>query len=289
MPGDSLPRAAVHELVGGRPKGRISPSRQGHVLLFLRSDLQGHEYEGWTGTHVQVLGEGGDGGTDQQLSRGNGALLNHREEGRSVRLFTTEEEVVRYHGEFEVDADLPWIRTRLPEVPTQRSGSGRLAFVFRLLPVGDAPTGLPSVSGAVSSTQLRPVPALPVRLNLDAKEQAAASLLRAYAIHQARSRTPRPGFTGWHISEPGNLAPLEIDLFDEVNRELIIAAPSTVTNELHLSFGELLDLQVFFTPRPKMVLVLPARPEDRLAELFEEHRVTVTWPQGSGFARAEPS
>ncbi|MFB8236152.1 hypothetical protein ACFC58_06330 [Kitasatospora purpeofusca] len=216
-------------------------------------------------------------------------MLNHREEGRTLHLFSPEGEQVRYLGEFEVDPARPWVKARIEEAPSQRSGTGRLVLVFQLLPVGDAPTLLPAARGAVSRTTLQSVPALPTRPGLPPKEQAAAELLRAYAEHQARTRAPRPGFTGWHITTPENLSPLEVDLYDMVNGELVIAAPSMADAEMHLSLGELLDLERFFNVRPWKVAVLPAQPEDRLVEWFNYFGIVVTWPEDGGFARVKPS
>ncbi|MFJ1757609.1 hypothetical protein [Kitasatospora sp. NPDC088134] len=288
-PGTVLSREALQKRFGGRTHGRISPSRQGFVMIFLNHEHPGRRYEGWTGTHVQVLGEGGDNGTDQRMARGNASILNHREEGRTLHLFVPEAQQVRYVGEFAVDEALPWVRTRIEEAPTLRSGSGRLALVFRLLPVGKAPSGLPAARGPVTRTTRLSIPAMPARLGLDEREQAAASLLRAYAEHQARTRTPSPGFTGLHITLPENLAPLEVDLFDEVNRELVIAAPSMADTEMYLSLGELLDLERHFESAPRMVALLPARPEGRRIKWFNEHGITVTWPENGGFVRRDPS
>ncbi|MFJ5926624.1 hypothetical protein ACIQF6_28875 [Kitasatospora sp. NPDC092948] len=258
-------------------------------MIFLNHESPGRRYEGWTGTHVQVLGEGGDNGTDQRMVRGNSSILNHREEGRTLHLFVPEAQQVRYVGEFAVDEALPWVRTRIEEAPTLRSGSGRLALVFRLLPVGTAPTGLPATRGPVTRITRLSVPAMTARLGLDEREQVAASLLRAYAEHQARSRTPCPGFTGWHITLPENLAPLEVDLFDEVNRELVVAAPSMADTEMYLSLGELLDLERLFESAPRMVALLPSRPQEWRIAWFNERGVAVAWPEDEGFVRRDPS
>src|SRR4051794_13490841 len=87
-PGDSIERKALQAVYGGRTQGGIGPSRRSpNVLLF--SDLVAGEphgyFDGWMPDGLfHYTGEGQFG--DQRMASGNGAILNHRAEGRSLRL-----------------------------------------------------------------------------------------------------------------------------------------------------------------------------------------------------------
>ena len=80
-------------------------------------------------------GEGQRG--DQRMASGNAAILNHKQEGRALRLFMGARGVVRYEGEFEMDDDRPYYTADAPETG---GGPIRKVIVFRLRPI-DGPAG----------------------------------------------------------------------------------------------------------------------------------------------------
>lgn len=86
----------------------------------------------------------GRGSLGDQTIAANQAILDHVEQGRSLRLFVTggtvpggRTERHRYVGEFHVDPRTPYRR----EVAPDRAGHARTVLVFRLVPVGPRPHG----------------------------------------------------------------------------------------------------------------------------------------------------
>ena len=130
--GETILRKQLHKEFGGGGQGGISPSRQSpNILIF--SDRHAGEQHGyldrWDGDVYLYIGEGQSG--DQEMKKGNKAILQHVEDGRSIRLFHGCRGEVEYAGEFEIDHLEPWTTERA----VSRSGGMRNVIVFRLLEV----------------------------------------------------------------------------------------------------------------------------------------------------------
>lgn len=137
--GQVLPRPAVHERWGGRLHTRISPSKNGQILLF---GAGSHEYDGWDedGLYHYI----GEGQSDHLMTQGNQALLNHRDTKRAVRLFADlPGGLVRYLGQFVCDDPVEAPTPAQPlheewpsyaEFPDEHPDR-HIVFVFRLRPV----------------------------------------------------------------------------------------------------------------------------------------------------------
>ena len=89
-PGETIRRTELHLRYGGGGQGGISPSaRTPNVLIF--TDLSagqqhGYVFDGWQDDETFLYtGEGQQG--DQTLAGGNRAIAEHREQGRSLRVF----------------------------------------------------------------------------------------------------------------------------------------------------------------------------------------------------------
>jgi hypothetical protein len=124
--GQVIKRSTLHDRFGGSRQSGISPCRMSPNVLFFTSQAsgspRGHVFDGWVddgGAKVFLYtGEGQRG--DQQLLRGNAAILNHRQEGRALRLFERAGgSNVRYVGRFAVDEKQPYTEREVPE-----TGSG---------------------------------------------------------------------------------------------------------------------------------------------------------------------
>jgi hypothetical protein len=129
-PGETVKRTTLHDEYGGGGQGGIAPSRRSpNVLIFSdRSVGQEHGYyDQWDGDVFHYCGEGQRG--DQTLTRGNRAILRHREEGRTLRVFEGVRGTVRYLGEFEVDPAEPFYWRTAPETG---GGPPRRVLMFRL-------------------------------------------------------------------------------------------------------------------------------------------------------------
>jgi hypothetical protein len=138
-PGDRVRRVELHDRYGGTRQGGIGPSRTTpNVMLFADPDTgDQHGYtDRWvSNTEFHYTGEGQRG--DQRVERGNLAILHHRDDSRSLRLFWGSKGTVEYAGEFEVDLNDPYYWD-----DSHETGGGplRRVIVFRLRPVnGVAP------------------------------------------------------------------------------------------------------------------------------------------------------
>jgi 5-methylcytosine-specific restriction protein A len=112
-PGMTATRAEIHGLYGGSLQGGIAPSNTTNTVLLFSDPAVGHRYgyyDGWVeedehGPIFEYTGAGTTG--DQTFERGNKAILNHVEAGRSLRVFTvagrvpgSQTRLHRYVGEF---------------------------------------------------------------------------------------------------------------------------------------------------------------------------------------------
>lgn len=143
QPGDRILRAAIHEEFGGNHDRGISFSaKTPNIFIFSHSrvgSLNGY-MDHWVGDVLHYYGEGRVG--DQQLTQGNLALAEHRERGRSLRVFQGSGGTVIFLGTFKVDAAEPFYWTESLDA----NGESRHVVVFRLVSVeadwlkGDFPT-----------------------------------------------------------------------------------------------------------------------------------------------------
>lgn len=131
--GDKIARRALHNRYGGGRQGGISPcKRSPNVIIF--SDRAVGERHGYSdrkqGDFFLYVGEGQQG--DQQMTRGNKAILCHVQDGRSIRLFWGAKGEVTYAGEYEIDHGDPSFTERAPSTD---GGPERNVIVFRLRPL----------------------------------------------------------------------------------------------------------------------------------------------------------
>lgn len=134
QPGERIRRKDLHLKYGGVTQGGMSPSR-GTPNIFLFTDSESgpqHGYrDGWNRDglfHYTGMGQQGN----QRMVMGNKALLDHKRDHRAVRLFEGSRGVVKYIGEFELDDEQPYYKTK---APSTGNGPDRTVFVFRLRPI----------------------------------------------------------------------------------------------------------------------------------------------------------
>lgn len=134
-PGDTIERTALHDRYGGSIQGGIAPTRSTeNVLIFTDPDV-GHQhgyFDHWEGDVFHYCGEGQQG--DQEMKRGNKAILKHEEQGRALRVFDGVGGEVTYLGEFELDPEQAWYYDRAPE---SDGDAMRNVIMFRLTPKGE--------------------------------------------------------------------------------------------------------------------------------------------------------
>ncbi|UOP01656.1 YDG/SRA domain-containing protein [Kingella potus] len=133
-PGAVIKRSELHERFGGSRQNGISPSlKSSNVFIFThpeQGEIHGY-YDKWADDRQTLFysGEGQSG--DQTMTRGNKAILNHKNDGRALRVFeqTDRPGYVRYKGEFQINENQPF------ETTTEHStnhGIQRQVFIFQL-------------------------------------------------------------------------------------------------------------------------------------------------------------
>ncbi|MFD6967153.1 hypothetical protein [Streptomyces sp. NPDC059949] len=298
QPGDTIARSDLHTLVGGRPHGRISPSKTVPVVsLFTTPGGHDSQHDGWTGTHFHFQGEG-QGGRDQLIKGGNRTVAEHVLAKRSLRLFAASADGrVRYLGAYRLDPVIPYAQVSLPVVgdPIQPPRTG---YVFRLLPEAGTPvpTGVPAAPALQDTTAtrerdlalpFRPGPGAERGRKLTSIEAEAERLLKDYSSHL---RQLGHDVRRYDVTPANELLPLPVDLFDLTDNEIVACSGSVARTHVLAAFGELLDMRRFFTPTPRRVMLTPSLPRADLADLCALHDTTVVWPDREGrFHRTEPA
>lgn len=288
-PGAQVARRALHELLGGRVQGAISPSRaKPVVLLFTLSNLAFEDAAtGWGDDGCfHYVGEGQSG--DQRMAQGNLAVANHKADGRTLHLFvkvagTTDE--YQYVGEFELAEPDPWYWV---DAPADDAGVlTRSVVVFRLKPVGRVEGELaeipftPTKHARLVEREIRAVsdfelPAVRIR----PKVPSEADLVREFAKHQMAMGH---SVTRTSVVPPGESRPSYVDLVDKTANMIVEAKTTTSRQAVRLAIGSLLDHRRHLEPTPELALLVPARLRPDLLDFCASVGVTVFWPEGDGF------
>ena len=134
-PGDRIVRKELHLQYGGQRQGGIATPRD-NILIFTdpSTGVQHDYHDTWIDSELHYAGEGQPQHGDQQMQRGNRAILEHHLTGRPIRVFYGSTGTVEYAGEFElaVDDEPSYYEQRV----TSPSGATRTVLMFRLVPVG---------------------------------------------------------------------------------------------------------------------------------------------------------
>jgi hypothetical protein len=313
QPGAFLTREERRRRFGGSTQGGIQPSAlTPNVFLYtdpLTGLSHGYNFDGWSpdGTVFFYTGEGRYG--DQTLTHGNGAILNHRTEGRTLRVFSAEGTVSgsqtkqqRYLGEFELDASRPveW------EVAPDTAGVLRSVVVFRLRPIGPVLRRPREASdNPIAAVTTREVLA-PLEGPLDdvveqvLLERSSAprffhmdeESLRISVRREAELVTSLTGFlfslghevVRNRITPAGNAFPLYTDVYDVTANVLYEAKASAERPYVRLAVGQLLDYKRYMSNEIGLSGLFPSRPGGDLPELLEYVGVGLSHPIEGGFA-----
>lgn len=283
QPGVVVVRRDVHAQYGGRRQGGIGPSRSTPNVLLFTDPVRGRShgyFDGWGDDGCfHYTGEGQLG--DQRMVQGNQAILGHRRDGRTLRLFRVVRDGVEYLGAFEIDPDRPWYTSEAPET---NGGPLRTVIMFRLRPQGPVQSidaDLPETPTTISRVTSVPVEASNAEqyaMTSPAEPTTAfrreAALVGAYSEHL---RSLGHEVCRKRILPPNEPSPLFTDLFDETTGELI-EAKGTVTREaVRMAIGQLIDYRRFFEPPPRLVLLVPRKPRPDLLDLCSAAGVSVVW------------
>ncbi|MFI1018015.1 restriction endonuclease [Streptomyces sp. NPDC020965] len=290
--GQRFKRVDVHKIYGGRRQGGIGPSRVSANVLLFTDPAKGRQhgyFDGWGADGCyHYAGEGQRG--DQRMTQGNLSLLNHRQDGRALRLFQgVSSGEVEYLGEFVLPDDNPWYRTDAPDT----DGELRSVIMFRLEPVDAAlhkgarlphtPETARSVT-EVDVEQQHTERALvdPSREPYEA-ERREASLVRAY-IEYLRGEGHE--IVRHKILPAGVLKALFTDIYDATDGILIEAKGTVHRDAIRQAVGQLFDYRRHIVPQPRaLALLVPSKPEADLLDLCASVDIKAIWPEGDGYAQ----
>lgn len=291
-PGDQVERAALQAEVGGRTQGGIGPSRKTPNVLIFTDPAAGEPhgyYDEWRDDGCfHYTGEGQRG--DQQMKSGNAAILNHKSEGRALRLFTGARGTVTYEGEFELDESKPYYRTDAPETG---DGPLREVIVFRLWPKDVEPkpptTKLAAVLAAdresdvpveQQHTETAFVAPSHEPYEAERKEQKLVLALEAHLRRNGHDVSRK------RLIPPGEARPLFTDLYDSTTGALYEAKGTVERNAIRMAIGQLADYKRFIDGGgPKhLVLLAPSRPRPDLVELLASQGIELVYPEADSFS-----
>ena len=292
QPGDPVRRVDLHKRYGGRGQGGIGPSgRTPNVFIFSDSESgtkHGYIDQWMADGRFHYTGEGQRG--DQKMIQGNAAVLNHRNDGRVLRVFDGARGVVTYRGEFEVDLDEP---SYMADAPETGGGPVRQVIVFRLSPI-DTPPGEPDgrLPILLAGGQVQEVPVEnrfteqaiiePAREPFTSERREAelverfADFLKALGHDTVRLK----------IVRPGERQPLFCDLVDRTAGVLYEAKGGVNREQIRMAIGQLIDYGRA-APDARPAILVPERPRADLLDLCEAAGSAVAWPDGSGFTATD--
>ncbi len=292
LPGEVIERTTLQDRYGGRKLGGIRPSSTSPNVLVFSDPPAGAPYghfDGWRSDGCfHYTGEGQRG--DQQMKSGNAAILNHRRDGRALRLFQGAGGRVTYEGEFELDADTPFYTTDACEAG---NGPNRNVIVFRLRPRDVRAKPGSSLLDRVASPAIEYVSVeeqwteaafvAPGRKDGEA-ERTEKALVAAY--HEYLTRQGHE-VSRLKIVPTGEAKPLFADLHDRTTNTLFEAKGSVERGAIRMAIGQLLDYRRFVNPPPLLAVLLPSQPRRDLCGLLSSAGVGVVWREGKRFRASE--
>ena len=298
-PGECLSREERRKRFGGATQGGIEPSAQTpNVFIYSdpnRGESNGYIYDGWNEERSVFLytGEGRNG--DQRLLAGNKAIVEHKNDGRTLRLFVadgfvpgTKTKNQRYLGEFEIDDELPYY---MAEAPNADDPELRSVYVFRLRPVGpveirsedlspklERPTGV--ASGLVSAEGFEVTSFERNGTEASTALRVESGLVGRYTKHlEALGHQVKR----WKLAPPDEINFLYTDIFDITENELYEAKGSAIRSSVRLAVGQLLDYRRLLPQGDvKLTLLLPVEPSRDLKNFIKSCGMSCVWEVGHG-------
>jgi hypothetical protein len=291
LPGASIQRVVMHKDLGGSRQNGIAPSRQSPNIFVFSDPTAGERhgyYDGWLGDGCfHYTGEGQRG--DQVMKAGNAAILNHRAEGRALRVFMGARGFVTYLDEFEVDDVEPFYRTDAHET---NNGPRREVIVFRLRPklieppeptsklaevlIGPARKDVPVEQQHTEKAYVSPTSE---PYESDRREQRLVLALEKHLRglgHEVVRQQLRP---------PGEARPLLTDLFDATTGTLVEAKGTVERGAIRMAIGQLADYKRFLGEgQPKrLAVLLPSEPRHDLCDLLISQGIDLIYETETGF------
>ncbi|WP_199039420.1 hypothetical protein [Glycomyces salinus] len=313
--GEAYTRPQLQEIFGGALYSGIVPSRSTPNILLFSDPSKGVKYgyhdepgEDEFGDLYLYTGEGRTG--DQQMTKGNKAILNHVKERRALRLFLAVSKIPgsgtkihQYFGEFKVDPVEPCVRKYLPV----EGGVARKMLIFQLRPVGDAaippPDQLPIPAGT-GLTEVFPEPSRPTKPESSAelvstennltpesdrraveglklRRREAALVERFERFLEQHGHVPKR----YQLTIAGVASVFPTDVFDVTANVLYEAKGTAARNSIRLAIGQLFDYSRHIDPKPsRLAILLPEMPSPDLQELIRSVGMSLVYEDGDSFA-----
>ncbi|MGP3942773.1 MULTISPECIES: hypothetical protein [Streptomyces] len=286
--GVDVTRRELHARFGGTPQGGISPSTRSPMVMVFVAESPGSEgFTGWGQDGIfHFMGAGMHG--DQEMTRGNLALLRHQEQGRAVHVFQRLQKssaegapLHRHLGRFEVDSQQPYYIADAPDA----SGSMRTVIVFRLRPVGTTAPGGPRLP-VTPASETRIANAAPEPLVVAdrrrSQETGADVITRLTAAYASHLRGLGHDISAAEVKVKDETTVLRVDLLDATDNRIIEVKHNATRLVVRAAIGALLDYRRFFNPTPTPTLLLPSAPREDLLDLCASLCIEVVWPNPEG-------
>jgi len=285
--GETIRRVELHEKLGGRRQGGISPSsKTPNVFLFTdqaQGVLHGYIYDGQRKDgFFHYTGEGQRG--DQRMVQGNRAIRDHSAEGRELHLFDASSGLATYAGEFA------YVDHYTADAPETGDGPIRSVVVFRLRSLDGAARLATSPLDNLEPDRVKAVPVeqhLTERMLIEPNrepyeaERREQRLVREYMAslvaegHEICRLQLRPD---------GEPAALYCDLFDQTTNTMVEAKGSISRPAFRMAIGQLADYERLVEKSPHKAILVPEEPRPDLLRLAESQGIEVIWPDGGKFA-----
>ena len=288
---EQIRRTDLHRRFGGQHQGGISPSAQSpNVFIFYDPEAgeQHGYYDEWRADGcLHYTGEGQRG--DQEMKAGNAMILNHKVQGRALRVFRGARGVVTYEGEFELDDAEP---IQLADAPETDDGPLRQVFVFRLRPLDFEPpephskldrvlVGPTRVDVPIEQQETEKAYVNPSREPFEAerREQKLVLALEKHLVGLGHTVNRQ------RLLPSGEARPIITDLFDVTTGTLVEAKGTVERNAIRMAIGQLCDYKRLFAPGEveHVAALFPSEPRADLCELLREQGIVVIHQTEFGF------
>lgn len=268
------------------------------------------------GPVFEYTGQGVEG--DQTLTDRNKAVALHVEQGRTLRVFVCVGYVKgnsgtkkhRYLGEFTLDDDEPFVRRRALD---QNKDQLRWVYVFRLRPVAEVEQVAEDFVSAAPEDDIETVPAVPIRdlTLLELKRAEATTGQVTKPEKNSKKKVTRKASDAveitWREAElsdrfltflqsqghevkrvkiriKGLTATFWTDLYDVTDNVLYELKGSSGRNAVRMAIGQLHDYSRHMPKKDtRLVVVLPEKPVDDLAELVVHAGMELAYEDGDKF------
>ncbi|MFC9849869.1 hypothetical protein [Streptomyces prasinus] len=285
--GEVVTRRDLHARFGGTPQGGISPSTRAQmVMAFVTEQPAPDDFTGWGEDGIFHFSGAGIHG-DQEMTRGNLALLRHREQGRAVHLFHQlgrrageADRLYRHLGRFEVDSEQPYYIADAPDT----NGNMRTVIVFRLQPVGaTVPDGPRLPVTPLTETRIIKAPEITAaRARRQPQESTNDILHRLTADYASHLHGLGREAVSAQVRVKGETRIARVDLLDATENRLVEVRHNSTRQSVRSAIGALMDYRRFFHPTPTLVLLVPAAPREDLLDLCASLCIEVVWPNPEG-------